>query len=429
MRQKPRRWLLAGLGICLIVGVWVVREPLRRRVGESATLANPAPPPEIVEGVIEASPDRAAAISAAWNTGRIVHREVAMREIARLMPADRPLPAELEEIVLTGALDVDANVRESALGILRERKDPALASLAVAQIQDHDPQVRLFGLNQLRQAGAAIGVPVIIPLLDDDDPLIVATGLKLLESWSGEKFGVKISETVPAENAKTGLKEYSEASRGKARAGVARAKSWWAEHQAEFPPVQPKIPDAAITARKPVPAADFSLTAVDGRKVRLADFRGKVVLINFWTTWCTACVGEMPELVALQKQHGDGLVILGVSLDFVPDEHGHLGGVEAVEEQGLHKDEDADATKNQETLKNIRAKVLRTVKARGINYTVLLDEKNEIGGRFNGGELPTTVIVDAEGNVRRRFIGARSLPVFEAMIAEAGQPVKASGKN
>lgn len=50
---------------------------------------------------------------------------------------------------------------------------------------------------------------------------------------------------------------------------------------------------------------------------------------------------------------------------------------------------------------------------------------NEVGGRFNGGELPTTVIVDAQGRVRRRFIGARSLPVFEAMITEASPPWQA----
>jgi hypothetical protein len=75
-----------------------------------------------------------------------------------------------------------------------------------------------------------------------------------------------------------------------------------------------------------------------------------------------------------------------------------------------------------EALKRVREKVQRTVKARGINYTVLLDEQGEIGGRFNGGELPTTVIIDTEGNVRRRFVGARSLSVFEAMIAQARQP-------
>ena len=80
-------------------------------------------------------------------------------------------------------------------------------------------------------------------------------------------------------------------------------------------------------------------------------------------------------------------------------------------------------------LQKIRDKVIRTVKARGINYPVLLDEHNEVGGRFNGGALPTTVIVDAQGEVRRRFVGARSLPVFEAMIAESRQPVKVASRS
>jgi hypothetical protein len=63
------------------------------------------------------------------------------------------------------------------------------------------------------------------------------------------------------------------------------------------------------------------------------------------------------------------------------------------------------------------------VKARRINYTVLLDPKNAVGGQFNGGELPTTVIIDAEGRVRRRFIGERNLTVFRAMIGEAAGPI------
>jgi hypothetical protein len=79
-----------------------------------------------------------------------------------------------------------------------------------------------------------------------------------------------------------------------------------------------------------------------------------------------------------------------------------------VEEQAGHVEQDSHE-RNSAALKKVRNKVARTVKARGINYTILLDEKNEVGGRFNGGELPTTVIVDANGNVRRRFVGARSL--------------------
>jgi len=226
-----------------------------------------------------------------------------------------------------------------------------------------------------------------------------------LENWTGHTFGVKLAETVPTENKVTGLMEYGGESAAKAKAGAARAKAWWAEHRTEFTPVHRPVPAHAFAALEPVPAGDFSLSTLAGQRVRLSDFHGKVVLINFWTTWCTACIGEMPELIELQKRHHDQLVILGVSLDCVPDDDGdsHAGA--------------------RPSLNEIREKVARTVQTRGINYTVLLDEKDSAGARFNGGELPTTVIVDAEGNVRRRFIGARSLSVLEAMIVEASRPL------
>ena len=65
-----------------------------------------------------------------------------------------------------------------------------------------------------------------------------------------------------------------------------------------------------------VPAPDFSLPSLDGRKVKLSDFRGKAVLLNFWATWCPPCKVEMPWFADLQKQYGqDGLVVLGVAMD------------------------------------------------------------------------------------------------------------------
>jgi hypothetical protein len=112
----------------------------------------------------------------------------------------------------------------------------------------------------------------------------------------------------------------------------------------------------------------------------------------------------MPELIELQKRHHEQLVILGISLDCIPNE------------------DDDSHTGDRPSLNEIRKKVARTVEARQINYSILLDERNDTGARFNGGELPTTVIVDADGNVRRRFVGSRSLPVFEAMVAEASKP-------
>ncbi len=407
--------------IAVAILTWLFRAPLQRQIRESATLANDAPTPEVVSDMIEQAADPRAALLTAWNSGKIVHREVAIRSFSRVQPAEQPLSPELDSLLLSAALDPDMNVRESALGILRERNHPALAALAAEQLRDLDQQVRVLGLNQLKFVGPAIGVPTVIPLLDDPDPFIVTMSLKLLENWSGQKFGVKLSETGSFENEKTGLKEYREGSHEKAKAGAERAKAWWAEHQSEFPPVRLEVPAAAYSARQPVPAGDFQLRTLDGKKISLTDLRGKVVLVNFWTTWCSACVSEMPELIALQKKHGDNLVIIGVSLDYVPDSHGHIGGHAAVEEQKNGDAEQDDHEATVAALKRVRDKVARTVKARGINYPILLDEKNEVGGRFNGGELPTTVIVDAQGHVRRRFIGARSLPVFEAMIAEAAQ--------
>src|SRR5438067_10175070 len=71
-------------------------------------------------------------------------------------------------------------------------------------------------------------------------------------------------------------------------------------------------PPADVTG-KPV---DIKFTAVDGREVDLAKLKGKVVLIDFWATWCGPCMGEVPHVVeAYQKLHGKGFEIVGISFD------------------------------------------------------------------------------------------------------------------
>lgn len=416
--RMPRR-LLLGLGLAVVMGVWLFRAPLQELIRNKATLANDAPNSETVAGMIEQAADPRAALLTAWNSGKIVHREVAISSLRRVFRNDEPLLPEFESILLAATLDPDMNVREVALGILHERNHPALTALAAEQLKDPDPQIRLLGLNYLKHAAPELGVPFAVALLDDADIAVLGMSLKLLENWSGQKFGAKLADTVQVENKTTGLQEFQAEGVAKTKAAAENAKAWWAEHQSEFPLVKLEVPAVAYTARRSVPAADFELRTLEGKAVRLSEFRGKIVLMNFWTTWCSACVGEVSALVALQKKHSDELVIIGVSLDCVPDEHGHIGGHAAVEEQkrndGDHDDHEATAA----ALKRVREKVARTAKARNVNYPVLLDEHNVVGGRYNGGELPTTVIVDAQGNVRRRFIGARNIAVFEAMIAEA----------
>jgi thiol-disulfide isomerase/thioredoxin len=402
--SKKRRVILV-LAILAALTALFFRKPISDRLVERVVLANDAPSEELLQQAIQSSPDPQAELLAAWNTGKIVQRELAIRFVASIAPRDRPCPPDLEAVLLAGALDPDENVRETALAELQLRHDPALPALAAAQLADADPQIRMLGLQYLKALSAKVGLPVVAALLDDANPLVVAEVLNLMNRWSGEDFGVKVRDILPVENAKTGLEEFPPESVAKARAGMERAKAWLANRRAESEPAPAAIPSEALAALRPVPAGDFTLPSLDGRSVRLSDFRGKVVVLNFWTTWCTACIGEMPELVELQKRNSDHLAILGTSLDFTPND---------------------DQVEKLPSPQEIRAKVARIVRQRGINYTVLLDEKGVVGARFNGGELPTTVIIDAEGYVRRRFIGARNMTTFNAFIAAASQPLGAT---
>ncbi len=63
------------------------------------------------------------------------------------------------------------------------------------------------------------------------------------------------------------------------------------------------------------PATDFTLPSLDGKQVKLSSFRGKVVLLNFWATWCGPCKAEIPAFVELQQQYKSDLVVLGLSVD------------------------------------------------------------------------------------------------------------------
>lgn len=69
-----------------------------------------------------------------------------------------------------------------------------------------------------------------------------------------------------------------------------------------------------------LPAPDFTLPQLDGHDLRLSSYRGKVVLLDFWATWCDPCREEIPHFVDLQQRYGDrGLQIIGVSMDDSPD--------------------------------------------------------------------------------------------------------------
>lgn len=424
-RWRRARWAVLVLGL---VVVWVWREPLRRYLAWRGVLANDAPPADLVEQLIEQAPKAAAAVRTAWQTGKIAHRQAAVRAVRRVVPPPGPLPADLETLLRGAALDPDLTTREAALRDLRDRRHPALPGLIARQLRDVDPQVRLLGLQLLKGSDPAAALPLVRPVLEDSDPVVLTTALKLLEAWSGESFGVKLAEVQPLEvltGAAPEIAPETDPRWERVRAAAARARAWWEQlppgsRSPWVPPADPRVEPT------PLPAPDFELPSLDGATVRLRALRGRVVLLNFWTTWCTACGLEFPALTALRRQQGDDLVVLGVSLDLVPDSHGHRDAHAGEGESDAGGQDPPAHTEAAAARQRVRDKVRRFVQQRGINYPVLLDEHNVAGGRYQAGELPTTVVVDARSYVRRRWVGARSLRVFEALVAEAARPASTS---
>jgi thiol-disulfide isomerase/thioredoxin len=144
--------------------------------------------------------------------------------------------------------------------------------------------------------------------------------------------------------------------------------------------------------RDPVEVEPFTVTDLDGQTFHSADWRGKVVLVNFWATWCMPCIVEIPDLIALQKQYPDQVVVVGISEDQVP--------VPVVRE---------------------------FVASRGVNYPIVMTTL-ELHQRFPGVQaLPTTFVLDPKGRLVKKHEGLLTGREAEALTrALSGMRVDAT---
>jgi len=132
-------------------------------------------------------------------------------------------------------------------------------------------------------------------------------------------------------------------------------------------------------------APDFTLRTTDGKNLRLAEQRGRVVLVNFWATWCAPCRQEMPLLNQLyQKYEGSGFTLLGVNVD--------------------------DDSRNAINLAN----------KLGVSFPVLLDADKTVSKRYELSSMPSTLLIDRDGKVRyvHRGYQAGFEALYEKQIRE-----------
>jgi peroxiredoxin len=146
--------------------------------------------------------------------------------------------------------------------------------------------------------------------------------------------------------------------------------------------------DNKNNSKNSILAPDFTLADLKGQKISLSDLRGKVVLLNFWGTWCGPCKREIPDFVSLSKKHKkNGLEIIGVTL----------------------------SSGSPDKIKDFSEKW-------NINYTLLTDingnETQSVTARYGQATsqpitgIPTTFIIDRDGYIRQRYVGPRSEEVF-----------------
>ena len=143
--------------------------------------------------------------------------------------------------------------------------------------------------------------------------------------------------------------------------------------------------------KNPVTAPDFTIKTIDGKTITSGDLRGKVVLLNFWATWCPPCRAEIPDLIKLQSKYADKLQIIGLS-----DDTGPVNDVK------------------------------KFVAEHGMNYPVAIADP-KLEAQFGGVMgLPTSFVVDTQWRVVQKHIGLRNPALYDLEVrALLNLPVQA----
>ena len=143
-----------------------------------------------------------------------------------------------------------------------------------------------------------------------------------------------------------------------------------------------------VSFKRSIAAPEFTLNNLSGERVKLEQFRGDYVLLNFWATWCLPCVKEMPSMERLQQNFKDrGIQVVAISLDKEPKE-----------------------------------KVAAFVDQLSLTFPILLDPDGIVSGPYGASALPSTFILNPDGRViaaakgERDWYGAEAVSYFDELL-------------
>ncbi len=162
------------------------------------------------------------------------------------------------------------------------------------------------------------------------------------------------------------------------------------EGMEDMTPAEPQLAPKPTTELGAAP--NFTLPKLDGTNLSLSDYKGRVVLVNFWATWCPPCVAEMPDLQAVRDElNPRGFEVIAISLD-----------------SGA----------------GFKEKVKNFVRDHGITFPVVFTD-GSVSGQYGGvPNIPTTFIVDANGNIVSKLVGGRNYGQFKKAVEEAYGPLE-----
>jgi len=228
--------------------------------------------------------------------------------------------------------------------------------------------------------------------------LLIIVGFLMLTGWMGS-----ISRYLNSLSSSSGKQESTTAPTGTGQNTDETGETATGENADDGSDTAASSSDNDSSRQEKYPAFDFTLTDQYGNSHTLSDYRGKVVFLNFWATWCPPCREELPDIEALYKEYGENtsdVIILGIT-NPASDEYPN----------------NADITKD---------RIMDFIEENDLTFPVLFDESGEVLSKYYISAFPTTFLIDTEGYIYGYAPGMLSK---ETMISVIEQTKKASAPN